>query len=119
MAAAQSGRKIDAIRRALVGEAEGHRGALHDGDLAAAIGRGAATGAPLAATVRLFKKRLAAELVDLGKLRGRGTAYLVFTSDTSWWLDYYQELAQDLNSTVTLVQATPLFKIYKLNPAIE
>jgi 4-amino-4-deoxy-L-arabinose transferase-like glycosyltransferase len=55
-------------------------------------------------------------IVDLESLRKRGASFLVFTSDTSWWLDYYAELAQYVAGNSTAVEATPEFKIYKLNP---
>jgi 4-amino-4-deoxy-L-arabinose transferase-like glycosyltransferase len=55
-------------------------------------------------------------IVDLERIRKRGASYLVFTSNTSWWLDYYQELGRYVASNSTLVQATPEFKIYKVNP---
>jgi hypothetical protein len=40
----------------------------------------------------------------------------VFTSNTSWWLDYYAQFRQHLEATSSLVAATPEFKIYQLNP---
>jgi 4-amino-4-deoxy-L-arabinose transferase-like glycosyltransferase len=55
-------------------------------------------------------------IVDLNKLRDRGATHLVFTFNTSWWLDYYPALAQDVEATATLLEATPEFKIYRLNP---
>ena len=54
-------------------------------------------------------------IVDLEKLRKSGANYLVFTSITSWWLDYYREFGQHVHATATLMKATPEFKIYKLN----
>ncbi|PYK82621.1 MAG: hypothetical protein DME41_08880 [Verrucomicrobia bacterium] len=55
-------------------------------------------------------------IVDLEGLRNRGAGYLVFTSNTSWWLDYYAQFRQHLEATSSLVAATPEFKIYQLNP---
>jgi len=55
-------------------------------------------------------------VLDLENLRSRGASYLIFTSNTSWWLDYYVELSQYVASNSTLVEANPEFKIYKLNP---
>ena len=55
-------------------------------------------------------------IVDLESLRALGATYLVFTSNTSWWLDYHSELGEHVGSTSTLMAATPEFKIYKLNP---
>jgi len=55
-------------------------------------------------------------IVDLEELRKRGASYLVFTSNTAWWLDYYEIFGQYVEGTSTLVEATSEFKIYKLNP---
>ena len=55
-------------------------------------------------------------IVDLAQLRRRGATHLVFTANTFWWLDYYKEFAERVGETATLVEATPQFKIYKLNP---
>jgi hypothetical protein len=55
-------------------------------------------------------------IVDLAELRKRGASYLVVTSNTSWWLDYYDELGQYVGRTATLMDETSEFKIYKLNP---
>jgi 4-amino-4-deoxy-L-arabinose transferase-like glycosyltransferase len=58
-------------------------------------------------------------IVDLEQLRRRGATHLVFTSNTSWWLDYYREFAQHVDATATLMKATSEFRIYKLKPATE
>lgn len=55
-------------------------------------------------------------IVNLEELRKRGASYLVFTSNTSWWLDYYAELGDYVTKNSTVVAATPEFKIYKLQP---
>ena len=55
-------------------------------------------------------------IVDLEALRKRGASFVVFTSNTSWWLDYYEIFGQYVEGTSTLVEATSEFKIYKLNP---
>ena len=55
-------------------------------------------------------------IVDLAKLRQRGATHLVLTANTFWWLDYYREFAERVGESTTLVEATPQFKIYKLNP---
>lgn len=55
-------------------------------------------------------------IVDLEALRKRGASYLMFTSNTSWWLDYHAELGQYVASNSTIVEATREFKIFKLNP---
>src|SRR5207237_8992844 len=58
-------------------------------------------------------------IVDLEALRRRGASYLVFTSNTLWWLDYYEEFGQYVQKTSTLVEATSEFRIYKLNPVLK
>jgi len=40
----------------------------------------------------------------------------VFTSNTAWSLDYYTEFGKHVAAVSTVVDATPEFKIYKLNP---
>ena len=61
-------------------------------------------------------KDSAQAIVDLEELRKRGASYLVFTSNTSWWLDYYEQLGQYVQGTATVTDETSEFKIYKLNP---
>jgi len=51
---------------------------------------------------------------DLEQLRSRGASYLVFTKDTSWWLDYYDAFAQHLAENAMLMEATSEFRIYQL-----
>ncbi|PYL17867.1 MAG: hypothetical protein DME30_05300 [Verrucomicrobia bacterium] len=58
-------------------------------------------------------------IVDLEALRRRGAGYLGFTSNTLWWLDYYEEFGQYVQKTSTLVEATSEFRIYKLNPVLK
>ena len=55
-------------------------------------------------------------IADLEALRKRGANFLVFTPNTSWWLDYHAELGQYVASNSTPVETTPEFKIYKLHP---
>ncbi|HEV3243927.1 MAG TPA: glycosyltransferase family 39 protein [Chthoniobacterales bacterium] len=55
-------------------------------------------------------------IVDLEELRKHGASYLVFTSNTSWWPDYYEQLGQYVQRTATPMDETSEFKIYKLNP---
>jgi 4-amino-4-deoxy-L-arabinose transferase-like glycosyltransferase len=55
-------------------------------------------------------------IIDLEELRNRGAGYLVFTSNTSWWLDYYAQFRQHLEATSSLVATTPESKIYQLKP---
>jgi 4-amino-4-deoxy-L-arabinose transferase-like glycosyltransferase len=56
-------------------------------------------------------------IADLEHLRRRGATHLVFTTNTFWWLDYYPEFAQRLAESVKPMEATPEFRIYKLNTA--
>jgi 4-amino-4-deoxy-L-arabinose transferase-like glycosyltransferase len=58
-------------------------------------------------------------IVDLERLRRRGATHLVFTSTTSWWLDYYRDFKQHLADSATVMEATSEFTIYKLNPAVK
>jgi len=55
-------------------------------------------------------------MADLEDLRRQGATHLVFTTNTFWWLDYYPEFGQHLSENARLVDATPEFKIYELNP---
>jgi hypothetical protein len=41
----------------------------------------------------------------------------VFTTNTFWWLESYPELARHVTEVATLMEATPEFRIYKLNAA--
>ena len=54
-------------------------------------------------------------IADLEQLRRHGATHLTFYSGTFWWLDYYKEFAHHLDQTATLMEATPQFRIYKLN----
>jgi hypothetical protein len=56
---------------------------------------------------------------DLQKLQGRGATHLVFTWHTHWWLEYYSQLKDYLGTNATLVEETPQFTIYKLEPALK
>jgi hypothetical protein len=58
-------------------------------------------------------------IVDLEQLRSKGAGYVVFTSNTAWWLDLYPELKQHLEAMSALLEATSQFKIYRLNPKSE
>jgi hypothetical protein len=58
-------------------------------------------------------------IADLEQLRRRGATHFVFTTNTFWWLDYYPEFAQHLAENAKLMEATPEFKIYELNSAVE
>ncbi|MEP7077410.1 MAG: glycosyltransferase family 39 protein [Chthoniobacterales bacterium] len=53
---------------------------------------------------------------DLDNLRRHGANYLVFTSGTRWWLDYYAEFAEHVSRNAAVVRETDHFLIYRLNP---
>jgi hypothetical protein len=55
-------------------------------------------------------------IVDLDQLRAKGAHYLVFTSNTSWWLDYYLDFREHLHATSSLIAATSEFSVYRLEP---
>jgi len=54
---------------------------------------------------------------NLEKLRSRGADCMVFDKSTIWWLDYYKEFAAHLSKTAKLVERTPEFIIYRLDPS--
>jgi hypothetical protein len=54
-------------------------------------------------------------IVDLEQLQRRGGSFVAFTWATRWWLEYYKEFAQHLESNSTLVEDTPEFTVYRLN----
>jgi hypothetical protein len=58
-------------------------------------------------------------IAELERLRRRGATHLVFTTNTFWWLQYYPEFTRHLAERATLMEATPRFRIYKLNAAAE
>lgn len=58
-------------------------------------------------------------IVDLTKLRRRGATHIVFTANTIWWLDYYEEFAEHLLKAATILKASPQFRIYELRSATE
>jgi hypothetical protein len=53
-------------------------------------------------------------IIDLEELRKHGASYLVFTSNTSWWLDYYEEFARHLDQTATPMTSNSQFRIFLL-----
>ena len=56
---------------------------------------------------------------DLDRLRANGANYLVFTSNTAWWLDLYSDLKQYVDANSALVATSSEFRIYRLNPKSE
>jgi 4-amino-4-deoxy-L-arabinose transferase-like glycosyltransferase len=54
-------------------------------------------------------------IADLERLHGQGATHVVFTANTFWWLRSYPELAQHLSESATLLEATPEFRIYRLD----
>jgi 4-amino-4-deoxy-L-arabinose transferase-like glycosyltransferase len=57
-----------------------------------------------------------AAINDLEELRRRGATHLVFTANTVWWLELYPEFADHVAKIATLMETTPEFRIYTLNP---
>jgi hypothetical protein len=59
--------------------------------------------------------RIAIAMSILAVVRAKRASYLVFTSNTAWWLDLYSEFRQRVEPTSMLIESTPEFKIYRLN----
>lgn len=55
-------------------------------------------------------------IADLQRLREKGAKYVVFTSNTAWWLDLFPEFRQYLHANSALIAATSEFSIYRLDP---
>jgi 4-amino-4-deoxy-L-arabinose transferase-like glycosyltransferase len=55
-------------------------------------------------------------IADLKQLSSRGANYLVFTKDTSWWLNYYEAFAHYLAENATVMERSAEFRIYQLRP---
>ena len=58
-------------------------------------------------------------IADLEQLRTKGAKYVVFTSNTAWWLDLYPEFRQYLHANSALIAATSEFQIYRLDPVTK
>ena len=56
---------------------------------------------------------------NLERLRRRGATHFVFTRNTFWWLQSYPELVGHLSKHATLIEATPEFRIYRLDTAVR
>jgi hypothetical protein len=55
-------------------------------------------------------------IANLQELREKGASYVVFTSNTAWWLDLYPEFREYVHANSALIAATSRFRIYRLNP---
>ena len=55
-------------------------------------------------------------ITDLKQLRAQGAQYIAFYSGTMWWLDYYSELGQYLADSSEVIDSTPAYRIFKLQP---
>ncbi len=55
-------------------------------------------------------------IANLAELRSKGAKYLVFTSNTAWWLDLYPEFREYVHANSALIAATSEFSIYRLDP---
>lgn len=53
---------------------------------------------------------------NLRELREKGANYLVFSSNTMWWLDLYPEFKEYVHANSALIAATSQFQIYRLDP---
>jgi 4-amino-4-deoxy-L-arabinose transferase-like glycosyltransferase len=53
---------------------------------------------------------------NLRELREKGANYLVFSSNTMWWLDLYPEFRDYVHANSALIAATSQFQIYRLDP---
>src|SRR6266404_4348509 len=58
-------------------------------------------------------------IADLELLRNKGAKYLVFTSNTAWWLDLYPEFREYVHANSALIAATSEFSIYRLDPVLK
>jgi 4-amino-4-deoxy-L-arabinose transferase-like glycosyltransferase len=56
---------------------------------------------------------------NLERLRRHGATHFVFTKNTFWWLQSYPEFVDHLSKGATLIEATPEFRIYKMNSALR
>jgi 4-amino-4-deoxy-L-arabinose transferase-like glycosyltransferase len=54
---------------------------------------------------------------NLERLRRGGATHFVYTKNTFWWMRSYPEFATEVTNNATLIEATPEFRIYRLNPA--
>jgi hypothetical protein len=54
---------------------------------------------------------------NLERLRRRGATHFVFTRNTFWWFQSYPEFVDDLSKHASLIEATPEFRIYRLDTA--
>ena len=55
-------------------------------------------------------------IADLRKLREKGAHYVVFTSNTAWWLDLYPEFREYVQANSAPITVTSEFRIYRLDP---
>jgi hypothetical protein len=54
---------------------------------------------------------------NLERLRRRGATHFVFTRNTFWWFQSYPGFVGHLSKHATLIEATPEFRIYRLDTA--
>jgi hypothetical protein len=53
-------------------------------------------------------------IADFEELRRQGATHFVFYSGSLWWLDYYADFRDHLQSSAILAESTPQFKIFEL-----
>lgn len=58
-------------------------------------------------------------IMELEKLRNRGATHLVFTLYTVWWLDYYKEFGDHLDSHYRRLAETPAYVIFDLSDGLN
>lgn len=56
--------------------------------------------------------------MELDKLMKRGARYLVFTQYTAWWLDYYKDFQEYLDSRHRRVSDTHNYVIFDLTSTL-
>jgi hypothetical protein len=53
---------------------------------------------------------------NLEQLRHDGATHFVLIRNTLWWIWAYPDFIHHLGDNATLIEATPEFRIYSLNP---
>jgi len=55
-------------------------------------------------------------ITELERLRGQGADYLTFVRNTFWWLDYYHQFREHLDSRYRRIKVTEEYIIFDLTP---
>jgi hypothetical protein len=56
-------------------------------------------------------------IIEVEKLRKEGASYLIFTQYTRWWLDYYKDFQEHLDSQYQRVRDNDEYIIFDLTLA--